>query len=73
MAKHIEEAYKEDGVPEEEAESRAWATVNKQTGGGRKRGGSGQNMPKTEEFKRRSEAAKRAWQVRRESGNRTNR
>jgi plasmid stabilization system protein ParE len=36
MAEHIEEGYEERGVPEDEAERRAWATVNKQTGGGRK-------------------------------------
>lgn len=40
MAEHIEKGYKERGVPEDEAERRAWATVNKETGGGRK-GGSG--------------------------------
>lgn len=38
-AEHIEEGYKERGVPEQEAERRAWATVNAQDGGGR-RGGS---------------------------------
>ena len=41
QAEHIEEGYKERGVPEEEAEGRAWATVNKSTGGGKKPGGSG--------------------------------
>lgn len=40
-AAHIEESYEEQGVPEEEAERRAWATVNKQDGGGKKPGGSG--------------------------------
>lgn len=33
MAQHIEESYEERGVSEEEAEKRAWATVNKATGG----------------------------------------
>lgn len=37
-AEHIEESYKERGVSEEEAEKRAWATVNKQDGGGKKSG-----------------------------------
>jgi plasmid stabilization system protein ParE len=37
-AEHIEEGYKERGVSEEEAEKRAWATVNKQDGGGKKSG-----------------------------------
>ncbi len=39
-AEHIEEGYEQRGVPKKEAERRAWATVNKQDGGG-KRGGSG--------------------------------
>ncbi len=33
-AQHIEDSYEERGVPEEEAERRAWATVNKESGGG---------------------------------------
>lgn len=41
-AKHIEDSYEEKGVSEKEAKSRAWATVNKQDGGGKKAGGSGQ-------------------------------
>jgi hypothetical protein len=40
QAEHIEEGYKERGVSENEAERRAWATVNAMTGGGKK-GGSG--------------------------------
>ena len=40
-AAHIEESYKERGVSTKTAEARAWATVNKQDGGGKKRGGSG--------------------------------
>jgi len=43
MAEHIEEGYEERGVPEKEAERRAWATVNKETGGG-KRSGSGRGV-----------------------------
>ncbi|HEX8458834.1 MAG TPA: hypothetical protein VF656_16175 [Pyrinomonadaceae bacterium] len=38
QAEHIEEGYEERGVPEEEAERRAWATVNKTSGGGKKSG-----------------------------------
>jgi plasmid stabilization system protein ParE len=38
QAEHIEEGYEQRGVPEEEAERRAWATVNKMTGGGKKSG-----------------------------------
>lgn len=37
MAEHIEEGYEDRGVSEKEAERRAWATVNKQTGGGKKK------------------------------------
>ena len=40
-AEHIAESYVDRGVPESEAESRAWATVNKDDGGGKKAGGSG--------------------------------
>ena len=36
QAEHIEESYEERGVSEKEAESRAWATVNKISGGGRR-------------------------------------
>jgi plasmid stabilization system protein ParE len=43
QAEHIESGYEKRGVSEEEAERRAWATVNKMTGGGKK-GGSGQGQ-----------------------------
>lgn len=39
-ARHIEEGYEKRGVSDDEAERRAWATVNKESGGG-KRSGSG--------------------------------
>ena len=45
QAEHIEESYIESGLPEDEAEARAWATVNKQDGGGKK-SGSGRAKPK---------------------------
>jgi len=38
QARHIEEGYEKRGVSEDEAEARAWATVNKMTGGGKKSG-----------------------------------
>jgi plasmid stabilization system protein ParE len=41
QAEHIEESYEERGVSEEEAERRAWATVNAAHGGGEKPGGGG--------------------------------
>ena len=37
-AEHIEEGYEKRGVSKDEAERRAWATVNKQDGGGKKSG-----------------------------------
>lgn len=37
QAEHIEEGYERRGVGGREAASRAWATVNKETGGGKKR------------------------------------
>jgi hypothetical protein len=33
QAQHIESGYEQRGVNKKEAEKRAWATVNKQTGG----------------------------------------
>jgi plasmid stabilization system protein ParE len=41
QAEHIEAGYRERGVPEDEAEARAWATVNAMDRGGKKPGGSG--------------------------------
>lgn len=38
QAEHIEESYEKRGVSENEAEKRAWATVNKESGGGKKSG-----------------------------------
>jgi plasmid stabilization system protein ParE len=38
MAEHIEEGYENRGTSKDEAERRAWATVNKETGGGKKSG-----------------------------------
>jgi hypothetical protein len=40
-ASHSEEGFKDQGISEEEAGARAWATVNKQDGGGNLSGGSG--------------------------------
>jgi hypothetical protein len=38
MAAHIEEGYENRGLGTRESEKRAWATVNKVTGGGKKSG-----------------------------------
>ena len=46
QADHIAEGYEARGVPEDEAERRAWATVNKESGGGN-RSGSGRGKPDT--------------------------
>ena len=40
-AEHIAESYEHRGVSEQDAERRAWATVNKDDGGGKKPGGAG--------------------------------
>ncbi|WP_372826836.1 hypothetical protein [Polaromonas sp.] len=39
QARHIEEAYEKKGLPESKAAARAWATVNKTDGGGKKKSG----------------------------------
>ena len=57
-AEHIEEGYEKSGVPKKEAEARAWATVNKQDGGG-KQSGSGRAPAD------RSAAARKGWATRR--------
>jgi plasmid stabilization system protein ParE len=44
QARHIEEGYEDRGVSENESARRAWATVNKETGGGKK-SGSGRGKP----------------------------
>jgi hypothetical protein len=46
QAAHIEEGDRARGVSEDEAERRAWATVNQSSDGGEKRGGSGYGKPK---------------------------
>ena len=38
QAEHIEKGYEKHGVGKKESERRAWATVNKETGGGKKSG-----------------------------------
>lgn len=80
-AEHIEEGYEKRGVSHEEAERRAWATVNKESGGGNK-SGSGRGKPDTHVSSRkggrkggaasarrsaadRSAAAKKGWETRR--------
>ena len=45
-AEHIEEGYEQRGISNNEAERRAWATVNKETGG-RNKSGSGRGVKDT--------------------------
>lgn len=51
QAEHIAEGYEDRGVSEKEAESRAWATVNKESGGGKK-SGSGRGKTESKESSR---------------------
>lgn len=43
-AAHIEESYRHLGMSREEAEALAWATVNRQAGGGERKGGGPQRL-----------------------------
>lgn len=63
-ATRIEESYEAKGVPKDEAEARAWATVNKQSGGGEKAGGSGQQKSEHAKHKSRQSSARRAVKTR---------
>ena len=79
-AQHIEEGYEKRGTPKKEAEARAWATVNKESGGGNK-SGSGRGRKDTHESsshggrahksgsaEQRSAAARKGWETRRKNG-----
>ena len=80
-AQHIEAGYEDRGVSKDEAERRAWATVNKESGGGNK-SGAGRGKPENHASSRkggrkggassaarsaedRSAAAKKGWETRR--------
>jgi len=58
-AKHIEQSYEKKGVSKDEAEARAWATVNKQSGGG-EQSGSGKTKSGTAKSADRKDSARRA-------------
>jgi hypothetical protein len=78
QAEHIEKGYESRGVSDNEAERRAWATVNATTHGGKK-SGSGRGRSENHEPERkgghiggssetsaeRSKAAKKGWATRR--------
>jgi plasmid stabilization system protein ParE len=81
QAQHIEEGYEKRGVSHDEAESRAWATVNKESGGGKKSGSGrghavshessrkgGERSQKSRTSEERSAAAKKGWETRRRKG-----
>jgi plasmid stabilization system protein ParE len=81
-AEHIEEGYEKRGVSKKEAESRAWATVNKESGGGKKSGSGrgkkenhsasrkgGHKSGSGQSHEKRSAAAKKGWETRRKNGN----
>ncbi len=60
-AEHIEEGYEKRGVSKKEAESRAWATVNKESGGGKKSGsGRGKKASKSSSKKGGKKGGKKA-------------
>jgi len=58
-AEHIEASYENKGISSKKAEAIAWATVNKQSGGG-ERSGSGKNKPEAEKVKSRKDSAQHA-------------
>ena len=58
-AEHIEQSYEARGLDPGEAEARAWATVNKQSGGG-ERSGSGRTTPAASKARARKDSAQRA-------------
>ena len=80
-AEHIAEGYEDRGVGAKEAKSRAWATVNKESGGGNKSGSGrgkkdthvsssrGGRARKSGSPEQRSAAARKGWDTRRRNGN----
>ena len=62
-AEHIEESYEQRGLDPGEAEARAWATVNKQDGGG-EQGGSGRRKAPQQKAAARQDSARRAVSAR---------
>ena len=78
QAEHIEEGYEKRGASKKEAERRAWATVNKESGGGKKSGSGrgkkeshassrkgGHKSGSSQSHEKRSAAAKKGWETRR--------
>ena len=81
QAEHIEEGYEHRGVSKDEAERRAWATVNATHHGGEKPGGGGYGRSEdhsperkgghkggsSQSHSERSRAAKKGWETRRKN------
>jgi plasmid stabilization system protein ParE len=57
-ASHIEEGYEKRGVSKKESERRAWATVNKQSGGGKKSGSGRKKSSTSSKGKKSSSSSK---------------
>ena len=80
-AEHIEESYEKRGASKKDAEAHAWATVNKESGGGKKSGSGrgkkenhsassrGGKAHKKGSAEARSAAARKGWDTRRRNGN----
>ena len=78
-AEHVEESYEKRGTPTKTAEARAWATVNKESGGGNKSGSGrgkkdthvsssrGGRAQKSGSPEQRSAAARKGWETRRKN------
>lgn len=76
-AEHVEQSYEERGASKKDAESHAWATVNKESGGGKKSGSGrgkreshvssarGGRAQKPGSAEQRSAAARKGWDTRR--------
>lgn len=64
-ARHIEESYEQKGISPEKAAEIAWATVNKQSGGG-ERSGSGKRTPLAVKKAARKDSARNAVETKQE-------
>ena len=71
QAEHIEEGYKKRGVSSKTAAKRAWATVNKESGGGKKSGSGRKNAARKSTAKK--SAAKKRGAGRKTSARKTSR
>lgn len=66
-AEHIAEGYTKRGTSKKEAKRRAWATVNKENGGGKKSGSGRKSAKKGSSARRGSSARKRSSAKKRSS------